>query len=160
MPQYGLDLGFGGSTTSSTGAMSVGPTPGSAEWYDAQTAAAAAKQRWDDAQKGKFNSTGFGASGDQALMFDWLDKAMDKQFGYTGQIMDRTHGYRVKEGQTQGQMDEQAFRRLDRSETGLNTRQTAEIESRKFIQKRGAELTNWQRDKDKDRAVSAFNRFR
>lgn len=138
----------------------IGPAPGSAEYYDAQTATEAARRRYENAQKGVFDSKGFGASGDQALMFDWLDKAMDKQFGYTGQIMDRTHGYRVKEGQTQGQMDEQAYRRLDRTETGLGNRQKAEIESRKFIQQRGAELTNWQRDKDKDRAVAAFNRFR
>lgn len=138
----------------------VGPAIGSAEYYDSMTAAEAARRRYENSQKGIFDSKGFGASGDQALMFDWLDKAMDKQFGYTGQIMDRTHGYRVKEGQTQGQMDEQAYRRLDRTETGLGTRQKAEIESRKFIQQRGAELTNWQRDKDKDRAVAAFNRFR
>lgn len=138
----------------------VGPALGSAEWYDAQTAAEQARRKYENAQKGIFDSKGFGASGDQALMFDWLDRAMDKQFGYTGQIMDRTHGYRVKEGQTQGQIDEQAYRRLDRTETGLGTRQKAEIESRQFMQKRGAELTNWQRDKDKDRAVAAFNRFR
>jgi hypothetical protein len=154
---YGLDLTTPPATTSSSGGFSVGPQPGSADWYDQQTAAAAAKKRYDDAQKGIFSN---GASGDTSSMFDWLDRAMDKQFDYSGKTMDRTHGYRVKEGQTQGQMDEQAFRRLDRSETGLNTRQTAQIESQKYLQQRGADLTNWQRDKDKDRAVSAFNRFR
>lgn len=159
MASYGLD--FSTPSSSSSGfTSSIGPAPGSAEWYDAQTAAAAAKKRWDDAQKGKFNASGFGASGDQAAMFGWLDNAMDKQFDYTGKLMDRTHGYRVKEGQTQGQMDEQAYRRLDRSETGLNTRQAAEIASRQFMQNRGAELTNWQRNQDKDRAVASFNRFR
>lgn len=136
-----------------------GPPIGSAAYYDQKTEEEKARRRWENAQKGIFDSSSFGADGNQAAMFGWLDSAMDKQFDYTGKLMDRTHGYRLKEGQTQGQMDEQAYRRLDRQETGMSTRQTAELESRKYLQAKGAELTNWQRDRDRDRAVSAFNRF-
>lgn len=116
--------------------------------------------RYNQIQDGKGDpskaSTGLAGDG----LFDYLDRAMDKQFDHTGRLMERSNFYRTKEGATQGQIDDQSYKRLDRSETGLNTRQTAQLETQKFIQNKGAELANWNKNNDKERAVSAFNRFR
>jgi hypothetical protein len=90
---------------------------------------------------------GVGGSGDSAQdkMFGYLDKAADKAFGYQERTMARTNEYRTKEGATQGQMDDRAFQRLN-----------AELETRKYTQAKGAELTNWQRDQDQKRAITSF----
>jgi hypothetical protein len=81
----------------------------------------------------------------QDKMFSYLDKAADKAFGYQERTMARTNEYRTKEGATQGQMDDRAFQRL-----------SAELETRKYMQTKGQDLTNWQRDQDQKRAITSF----
>lgn len=103
---------------------------------------AAAKKTFD----GPAVSSGYDDSQDK--LFNYLDKAADKAFGYQTRAMGLSNEYRTKEGATQGQMDAQAFKRL-----------SAELETRKYMQEKGADLTNWQRDKDQQRAVTAFKSF-
>jgi hypothetical protein len=103
-----------------------------------------AESAYNDAKR----ITSGGGDGDgsaQDKMFGYLDKAADKAFGYQERTMARTNEYRTKEGATQSQMDDRAFQRLN-----------AELETRKYTQAKGAELTNWQRDQDQKRAITSF----
>jgi hypothetical protein len=79
---------------------------------------------------------------------DLYDKMFDKSFNQTKELMGLTNDFREQEGATQRQMDDQAFKRLN-----------AELETRKYMQDRGADLTNWQRNKDSERAIGAFKSF-
>ena len=78
-------------------------------------------------------------------LIDQYSGLFDKQLSNTKSLMGVTHDFRVKEGATQGQMDAQSFKRLN-----------AELETRKYMQGRGQELTNWQRDQDQKRAMASF----
>lgn len=89
------------------------------------------------------SSTGLGDSDDK--MFSFLDRATDKQFNYQKQLMGETNRYRTMEGATQGQMDEQAHRRL-----------STQVASQQFMQRQGADLTERQRGYDSARAIRAF----
>lgn len=54
-----------------------------------------------------------GLSGPQSAAFgDDFSKVLDQNFKNTSNLMELTNRYRTKEGATQGQMDEQAYRRL------------------------------------------------
>jgi hypothetical protein len=99
-----------------------------------------AEQYYKDVTK---NADGIGDSDDK--MFSFLDRATDKQFDYQKQLMGLTNQYRTKEGATQGQMDEQAFRRLK-----------TQVDSQQFMQRQGADLTERQRGYDSNRAIRAF----
>lgn len=85
------------------------------------------------------------ATGANDNLVDTYSNLFDRNFQNTTRLMDQTHRFRVKEGATQGQMDAQAFKRLN-----------AELETRKFMQSKGQELTNWQRDQDQRRAMASF----
>jgi hypothetical protein len=54
---------------------------------------------------------------------------LDRQFNNTGRLMDLSNRYRTKEGATQGQMDEQAYRRLDASLTNQRYLATTAVQS-------------------------------
>lgn len=67
--------------------------------------------------------------------------------------------YRTQEGETAGQRDEQAFRRLS---SQLNTQKEISnntLGNQRFLQQRGQELVNWQRDMDYNRANAAVQRY-
>jgi hypothetical protein len=88
------------------------------------------------------NNAGSNLTGDY---FDRYDNLFDKQFSRTKDLMSLTNQFREKEGATQSQMDAQAFKRLG-----------AELETRKYMQTKGQELTDWQRDRDQGRAMRSF----
>jgi hypothetical protein len=69
----------------------------------------------------------------------------NRQFENTKSLMKLTNEYRTKEGATQGQMDEQSYRRL-----------SSQLETQKYMQVKGADLQERQRQYDSDRAVKAF----
>jgi hypothetical protein len=96
------------------------------------------------AESGQYGQTS-GTDATQDKLYGYLDKAAERAFGYQKQTMDLTNQYRTKEGATQGQIDNQAFKRLG-----------AEIESRKYLQAKGADLTNQQRNQDRGRALESF----
>lgn len=93
------------------------------------------------------DSSSTGLSGIGGL---WKDLA-DQQFSNTARTMDLANQYRTKEGATQGQVDEQMFRRL-----------SAELEARKYLAANSPEWqassstrwTNWLRNQDLQRARS------
>lgn len=97
------------------------------------------------AETGQYGADGSAPDNSQDKLFGYLDKAADKAFGYQERTMARTNEYRTKEGATQGQMDDRAFQRL-----------SAELETRKYMQTKGQDLTNWQRDQDQKRAITSF----
>jgi hypothetical protein len=105
----------------------------------------AAYSQAQQASSGTYGASAGSGDTAQDKMFGYLDKAADKAFGYQERTMARTNEYRTKEGATQGQMDDRAFQRLN-----------AELETRKYTQAKGAELTNWQRDQDQKRAITSF----
>lgn len=70
---------------------------------------------------------------------------LDKNFENTSKLMGLTNQYRTKEGATQGQMDEQSFRRM---KTQLDTQERMQVT--------GADLQERQRQYDNNRAVKAF----
>jgi hypothetical protein len=89
--------------------------------------------------------SGGGSGNSNDGVMDNYNQLFDKNFQNTTKLMDLTHQFRTKEGATQGQMDAQSFKRLN-----------AELETRKYMQGRGQELTNWQRDQDQKRAMTSF----
>jgi hypothetical protein len=92
------------------------------------------------------NSSGdSGGSNSDDKMFSFLDRAADKQFGYQKGLMGLTNEYRTKEGATQGQMDEQAHRRL-----------TTQVSSQQFMQRQGSDLAEKAKQNDSGRAIRAF----
>lgn len=97
------------------------------------------------AEAGTYGASGGTQDDGSDKLYAHLDKATDKAFGYQKQIMGVTNEYRTKEGATQGQMDDRAFQRLG-----------AELETRKYMQQKGQDLTNWQRDQDQRRAITSF----
>jgi hypothetical protein len=84
-------------------------------------------------------------TGSDDKLFSFLDKTADKQFGYQKGLMGLTNEYRTKEGATQGQMDEQAHRRL-----------STQVSSQQFMQRQGADLTERAKQNDSGRAIRAF----
>lgn len=91
---------------------------------------------WNPGQGGSGTGIGTGFN---------FNELFDKQFNNTRVLMGLTNEYRTKEGATQGQMDEQAFRRL-----------SSQLETQKFMQVKGAELTEQQRQNDSKRAIRSF----
>jgi len=100
---------------------------------------------YSQAQQAESGTYGASKDDSQDRLFGYLDKATDKAFNYQKQTMGLTNEYRTKEGATQGQMDDRAFQRL-----------SAELETRKYMQQKGQDLTNWQRDQDQRRAITSF----
>ena len=68
--------------------------------------------------------------------------------------------YRTAEGETAGQRDEQAFRRLSTQLDTQRSMQSQQLENQRFMQNRGQELVNWQRDMDYDRANRSISQYR
>lgn len=91
-----------------------------------------------------YGSEGEGSNSDDK-MFSFLDRTADKQYGYQKGLMGLTNEYRTKEGATQGQMDEQAHRRL-----------TTQISSQQFMQRQGSDLAERAKQNDSGRAIRAF----
>jgi hypothetical protein len=101
-------------------------------------------------QYGLLNSDSYSSGGSDGgnsddKMFSFLDRAADKQFGYQKGLMGLTNDYRTKEGATQGQMDEQAHRRL-----------STQVASQQFMQRQGSDLAEKAKQNDSGRAIRAF----
>ena len=76
-------------------------------------------------------------------------KTDERDFGNTRRLMENANFFRTKEGATAGQRDEQTFRRQESSLT-----------NQRFMQQKGADLTDWQRNQDYNRASRAIGDMR
>lgn len=128
---------------------------------------------------GVFNSTSgpgtlninYGNSVTAGLSEDDYNKQLDyykKLYAFTDDIqnassikqMENAYQFRNREGATRAQENEQAFRRLDAGLVNQRVMQTASLSNQKFMQQKGQELTNWQRDQDYNRASRAIGDMR
>ena len=80
-----------------------------------------------------------------AVTDDMQAKTDERDFGNTKRLMENANFFRTKEGATAGQRDEQTFRRQESSLT-----------NQRFMQQKGADLTDWQRNQDYNRASRAI----
>ena len=84
-----------------------------------------------------------------AVTDDMQAKTDERDFGNTKRLMENANFFRTKEGGTPGQRDEQTFRRQESSLT-----------NQRFMQQKGADLTDWQRNQDYNRASRAIGDMR
>lgn len=86
-------------------------------------------------------------------MSDFYNNQFDKQFSNTSKLMGLTNQYREKEGATQGQIDEQAFRRQSAQLEAQKYMQGRELDTRKFL---ATDAVQQNRDADLKRALSVM----
>jgi hypothetical protein len=112
--------------------------------YGAYTRGVLAERQSNPDLYSQAESAGFSGPSSSSLGNQFSD-ILEQNFQNTSRLMDLTNQYRTREGATQGQMDEQAFRRL---RTQLDTQERMQV--------RGAELEEGQRRNDYNRATSTF----
>lgn len=106
--------------------------------------------RWDEASRtfvrANSVSPATGTAPTSTADFSSMYKDLSNlQFDQTKQMMSLSNQFREKEGATQKQVDDQAFKR-----------QSAEIETRKYLQNNAANITEKQRTNDAARAQAAL----
>ena len=127
---------------------------------------------------GSYNSSGFGGGGininygnssgvTNGLKKEDFDQQLDyykKLYAFTDDIqnassikqMENAYQFREKEGATRNQENEQAFRRLDAGFKNQKVMQESSLTNQRFMQQKGADLTDWQRNQDYNRASRAI----
>lgn len=91
-----------------------------------------------------------------------------KLYAFTDQVqnassiqqMENAFQFRTREGATRQQENDQAFKRLDAGLTNQRVMQESSLGNQRFMQQKGQELTNWQRDQDYSRASRAIGEMR
>ena len=131
---------------------------------------------------GSYNSSGFGGGGininygnssgvTNGLRKEDFDQQLDyykKLYAFTDDIqnassikqMENAYQFREKEGATRNQENEQAFRRLDAGFKNQKVMQESSLTNQRFMQQKGADLTDWQRNQDYNRASRAIGDMR
>ena len=100
-----------------------------------------------------------------------LDKQLNYYkdlYGFTNNLQnasstrnkEEAFSFRTKEGATQAQVDEQSFRRLNANLGNQRTMQESSLTNQRFMQQKGADLTDWQRNQDYNRASRAIGDMR
>ena len=121
--------------------------------------------------KNASNSASKTAASNYGSMGDLQERLANLGMTQQEKLMGLSNKYRTIEGGTQGQVDEQAFRRQsaegetkkymqDKDIGGMNLRQNVEIGSREKMQQKGFDNVEVQRSRDAARAQGALRSIR